>query len=61
MTTVDQQTAERHPDGEPFKTVKAINPSNHNPKKPAFGHYVILARGHGESIRVGDVLHVISH
>ena len=53
---INQEAAERHPSGEPFKTIKAINPSSNNPAKPAFGHYATLARGQGESIRVGDVL-----
>ena len=36
MTTMDQFTGVKHPRGEPFATLRRINPMPDNPKGPAF-------------------------
>lgn len=56
VTTIDQNTASRNPDLEPYKTLCDINPVPGRTGKPAFGHNVILTGGHAGSIRIGDLL-----
>ena len=56
MTTINQETAEKDPGGEPFKTLQDINPTPDKPKAPAFAHYVTVKSGLGNRIRVGDTL-----
>ena len=54
ITTIDQHTAQRHPRGEPFKTVRALNPAPDKPNSPVFGHYATLAAGEEVVISCGD-------
>ena len=56
VTTINQDTAEKDPGGQPFKTLQKINPMPDGNKAPAFGENVILTHGHNESIAVGDFL-----
>jgi uncharacterized protein YcbX len=56
VTTINQETAQRDPWGEPFKTLQKINPMPGKPHAPAFGENAILSHGEGETISVGDSL-----
>jgi len=56
VTTIDQSTAVRDPQGEPFRTLTAINPMPGQPRAPAFAELAVLATGGGRTIRVGDEL-----
>jgi len=56
MTTIDQDTAEKHPAMEPFKTLVALNPMPEKKQAPAFAENGILTRGSGTNIQVGDCL-----
>ncbi len=60
MTTMDQATGERDPAGEPFNTLRRINPMPDNPKGPAFGELAVLEQGAGVTIRAGDSLEIHS-
>ncbi|HET6565676.1 MAG TPA: MOSC N-terminal beta barrel domain-containing protein [Xanthomonadales bacterium] len=57
VPTIDQETAERNPQHEPFKTLTDINPMP-NAKAPAFAENSILLHGAGQLVRVGDKLQV---
>jgi uncharacterized protein len=54
VTTIDQQTARKDPQREPFKTLKKINPVPGEKAGPAFGHYATLLEGQENTISVGD-------
>ncbi len=56
VTTIEQSTAERNADWEPYRTLSDINPMPGRDKKPAFGHNAILADGENRTIRIGDTL-----
>ncbi len=56
VTTIDQDTALRNSDWQPYRMLRDINPMPGNPRAPAFGQNAILAAGDGETIRVGDGL-----
>ncbi len=56
MTTIDQATGARDPRGEPFATLRRINPMPDNPRGPAFGELAVLEAGDGAAIAVGDRL-----
>jgi uncharacterized protein YcbX len=56
VTTIDQQTGERDPDMQPFKTLADINPMPEKPRSPAFGENAVLTRGEGARLSVGDTL-----
>jgi len=56
VTTINQDTAEKDPQGQPFKTLRSINPMPGDDKAPAFGENAILAHGNHEHIAVGDIL-----
>lgn len=59
VTTIDQETGVRHPDREPFRTLRDINPMPGNPKAPAFAQYATLdACEPGAQPAVGDALEV---
>lgn len=61
VTTIDQDTANRHPGWEPYKTLRNINPVPGIEKRaPAFGQNATLAAGSCATIRVGDRLEVAS-
>jgi len=54
VTTIDQETAEKDPHRQPFKTLQTINPIAAKAKAPAFGQYATLRRGEAQNIVVGD-------
>ena len=56
VTTINQDTAEKDSQGQPFKTLQIINPVPGGKKAPAFGESSILTRGHREWLSVGDSL-----
>lgn len=56
MTTINQDSAEKHPAMEPFKTLVALNPMPEQQQAPAFAENGVLTRGSGAHIQVGDGL-----
>ncbi len=56
VTTINQDTGEKHPDWQPFKTLRDINPVPGKKPAPAFGQNAILERGEGATISLGDRL-----
>lgn len=56
VTTINQETGERDPQKQPFKTLAGINPMPGNQKAPAFAENAILKSGEGRRIAVGDLL-----
>ncbi len=56
MTTMDQETGEADPAGEPFQTLRTINPMPKPKKGPAFGELTTLGRGMNGTIAIGDTL-----
>lgn len=56
MTTMNQETGEADPAGEPFKTLRRINPMPKPKTGPAFGELTTLSRGVNSTIAVGDIL-----
>lgn len=56
VTTIDQLTATRNPDWEPYKTLCDINPIPGGKNAPAFGQNAVLETGAGTTIRTGDRL-----
>ncbi len=57
VPTIDQATAIRNPQHEPFKTLADINPMP-GKRTPAFAENSVLLRGKGQTIRVGDILQI---
>ncbi len=55
VPTIDQHTASKDPQQEPFKTLTDINPMP-GKRTPAFAENSVLLRGAGQLISVGDVL-----
>lgn len=55
VTTIDQATAVKDSQQEPFKTLADINPMP-GKRAPAFAENSVLLRGAGQLIRVGDTL-----
>lgn len=58
VTTIDQATALKHQDWQPYRTLRDINPMPGNDRAPAFAHNAILLDGDGVQIAVGDVVSV---
>ncbi|MEJ8567195.1 MOSC domain-containing protein [Elongatibacter sediminis] len=58
IPTIDQGTAERDADMQPFKTLAEINPVRGKPRAPAFGENAVLEAADGTTITVGDALEV---
>jgi len=56
VTTINQDTAEKHPGWQPFKTLRDINPIPGKKPAPAFGHNAILATGEQATLMLGDKL-----
>ena len=56
VTTIDQETAVRHPHWQPYKTLGEINPMPDSKRAPAFGQNAIVNQGFGATISVGDRL-----
>ena len=59
VTTINQDTAEKDPQGQPFKTLQGINPVPGDDKAPAFGENAILTHGSHGHLAVGDILDAI--
>lgn len=59
VTTIDQDTAQKHPLAEPFKTLKLINPMPGPKRAPAFAENAVLTHGNLEKIAVGDQLRAV--
>ena len=57
VTTIDQETAVRHPRKEPFATLRDLNPRDLERRQPLFGQYATLQDWAGGKIAVGDLLH----
>jgi len=58
IPTINQETAEKNPHMQPYKTLAGINHMPENPRAAAFGENAILNPGDGETISVGDSLAV---
>lgn len=58
VTTIDQDSAVKHPGWEPYRSLQDLNPVPGSDRKPAFGHNASLAGGAGRTIRVGDLLRI---
>lgn len=56
ITTIDQDTAEKNADWQPFNTLKEINPVDGKKPAPAFGHNATLLSGDQATVAVGDRL-----
>ena len=56
VTTIDQQTAVKHTEWQPYKTLRDINPMPGNERAPAFGHNAVLESGEGQTISVGETV-----
>jgi uncharacterized protein YcbX len=61
VTTIDQDTAEKDPQRQPFKTLATINPMPGNDKAPAFAQYATLGHGTGQYMELGDRIEALSH
>jgi uncharacterized protein YcbX len=61
VTTIDQDTAQKHPEWQPYKTLRDINPMPGNVRAPAFAHNAILANGDGETVSTGDLLTLVGN
>ena len=56
VTTIDQATGRRHPQRQPFVTLRDVNPMPGNPHAPAFAQYASLLQGEGSTMAVGQSL-----
>lgn len=57
VTTIDQESAQRHPDRQPLRTLQTLNPMPGRAKAAAFAQYASLtATFAAPTIRVGDSL-----
>ena len=56
ITTINQDTAEKNPDWQPFNTLKEINPVPGKKPAPAFGQNATLLSGDRAIVAVGDRL-----
>ena len=56
VTTINQDSAEKHPGWQPFKTLRDINPMPGKKPAPAFGHNAILTSGEHATLALGDKL-----
>jgi uncharacterized protein YcbX len=54
VTTIDQATALRHPEREPYRTLADINPVPGSDTAPAFGQNAVLVESTRGEISVGD-------
>jgi len=61
VPTIDIDTAQRHPQQQPFKLLGTLNPMPDKPKVPAFGENSILTRTAADAvIAQGDTLEIIT-
>ncbi|MGH1487631.1 MAG: MOSC domain-containing protein [Cellvibrionaceae bacterium] len=58
IPTIDIETANRHPQQQPFTLISDLNAMPENPKAPAFGENAILEYGEDTILSVGDTLDV---
>jgi len=58
VPTINQDTGEKHPQMQPYKTLAGVNHMPDNEKAAAFGENAILKTGERESVSVGDRLTV---
>lgn len=58
IPTIDQDTGEKDPRMQPYKTLAGINHMPENEKAAAFGENTILKSGEGEQVAIGDKLTV---
>ena len=56
VTTIDQDSAEKHPHWQPYKTLATLNPMPGTKRAPAFGHNAIIEKGAGARVSLGDRL-----
>lgn len=58
VTTIDQRTGHKDPSGEPFRTLRRLNPMPGGDRRsgPAFAELAVLEAGNGATISVGDAL-----
>ncbi len=61
ITTIDQETGRKDAGGEPFKTLRRLNPMHQatpssDSSGPAFGELAVLDAAHPSCLRVGDQL-----
>ena len=54
VTTIDQRTAQRNPEREPYLTLRRINPAPGSKSSPAFAQNAALEAGEGRGISVGS-------
>jgi uncharacterized protein YcbX len=54
VTTIDQETAARSSNWQPYKTLRDLNPMPGNETAPAFAQNATLAHGNGQKISIGD-------
>lgn len=60
VTTIDQDTGEKDPQRQPFKTLQEINPVPGKEHAPAFAQYATLDGYDQEHIRLGEHLEAVS-
>jgi uncharacterized protein YcbX len=58
VTTIDQDSAVRHPQREPYRTLSDINPVPGSDSAPAFGHNAVLAGNTPVAIAVGEGIQI---
>jgi len=56
VTMINQDTAEKNPGRQPFKTLVDINPMPGKKPAPAFGHNAILLKGDRSTLNTDDIL-----
>jgi uncharacterized protein YcbX len=61
VTTINQETACKNPDWQPYKTLRDLNPMPGKPEAPAFGQNAVLRAKDRATITVGDVVKVRDH
>ncbi len=58
VTTIDQSSAHKHPEQEPLRTLRQLNPMPDRINAAAFGENASLVQGENFIIKVGDSLEV---
>jgi len=59
VTTIDQETAVKHPAFEPYRSLAEINPAPGRMSKPAFGQNAVLINPEPVTVAIGDRLSVV--
>jgi uncharacterized protein YcbX len=60
VTTIDQDTAARNPQRQPYLTLRELNPAPGTENSPAFGQNATLLGGDGRIITLGDRLSLMA-